>query len=100
MSCPSPFSFFYLLYDIFDIGFLFISDFLTLSRNVIFSIRLSMACCAVLSFCSRYFVVVQVSQPYVIVGNTHWLKTLFLNINGSFLSHKMSLYLPKHSSQL
>ena len=47
-----------------------ISEFLTLSRSVIFSILLSIACCAVLSFCSRYFVVVQVSQPYVIVGNT------------------------------
>ena len=69
---PSPFGLFYFRYYVFDFGFISfyrVSDFL--SCSVIFGILLSLVWWAVLSFCSRYFVVEQVSKPYVIVGNTH-----------------------------
>ena len=69
------------------------SDFVT--QCDIFSIFLSIACCAVLSFGSKYFVV-QVSQPYVIVGNTHWLKTLFSGSKVVFCHiGYLCIYLPK-----
>ena len=70
-----------------------ISVFLILSLIVMLSILLSIDLCAVISFCSSCLVVVHVSDPYVIVGITHWSYTLLLRDIRSLRSQSISLYI-------
>ena len=72
-----------------------ISVFLILSVIVMLSILLSIAPCAVVSFCSSCLVVVHVSAQYVVVGITHWSYILLLRDIGSLRSQSIPLNLPK-----
>ena len=45
----------------------------------------SILCWVVFSFCSIFFVMAQVSEPYIIAGSTHWLKTFLLRQIGMLL---------------
>ena len=65
-----------------------------LSFSLTLSIFLSFACWLVSNFCTVALIRNHVWHCYVIVGETHWLKTFLLRL-GRCLSGKVSLYFPK-----